>query len=463
MKQKAPHVYIAGQRMEDFAASNHPVLAGLTLNFGTDSDLDFPDGDTCTFSLLVKDSEFLDFLQLGEEVAVYHDPPAGADINDKAFTYFTGRIQRLSGDPHPTIKGALLLDVECSDLTADLAALEVFNVNSAAATGQTRLGNLNFWLPDPWTLRGWVRWPDLMHAPMVFDRVHALDLIDAYARAQILRRRNSSTFTPAGGIKREIHLMEDSTKDTRADQLTLFSDGKRWSVVPGRPYGPDVGLVTSLEGGHFHRAAGWVKEPEDVITEVVLGFLEDLEWNADAGRYEESATFDRSSADFPTVGAAPMKARFGHRQASFTTDLGRSVTTTHFGQIMKHWLSTESEWRPSELAMQTTKHLTPHELRLLLSVQYRYSIFLTIRSVMDHRPDAGNQWIRGFMIGGSAVWNGTEWDLTIKLGRNPQPTPGLGDYWTFSGLAADATWNTGTAASIGKSLSFRDFERIGPN
>lgn len=456
--QPTPQVYIDGQRMDDFALSNEPVLAGLTVDYGIDSDLDFPDGDTCTFSLLVRESAFMDFLQLGAEVAVWCPPIDGVDL-----TVFTGRIQRLSADPHPSKRGALLLEVECSDLTADLAALEVDNVNSAAAPATARFSALRYWLPEPWTLAGWLRWPELEHAAVIRKKANALSMIDAFARAQILRRRNASTFTPAGGIKRQLHLMEDSTKDTRADQLTHIGESVRWGTVPGRPYGEDVSVI-DFNGTDFHRAAGWIKDPEDVITEVSLELLEPPVWNAGESRYEDSETFQRRSSEFAALDTAGMKARYGHRQADFTTDLGRQTTATHLVPIMRHWLSQESEWRPSGLTMKTSEHLTPTALHRLLAVNGRFSMFAVIRNVMAHRPDAGNQWLRGFIIGGSATWNGAEWELSFRLGRNPQVTAGLGDWWTLERLAASAEFGNGTLSSIGTALSLRDFKRIGaPN
>lgn len=460
MTHKAPHVYIAGRRMDDFAASTNPVLAGMTLDFGVESDLDFPDGDTATLDMAVREDAFLDFLQLGEEVAVYHEPPAGAAVDDVEFTYFTGRIQRLTGDPHPDIEGALLLHIECSDLTADLASLEVFEVNSAEADGAARIGHLNYWLPSPWTLAGWVRWPDLLHAPLHYARATFLDMVDAFARGQLLRRRNASTFSPRTGITRRIHLMEDSTKDTRADKLTFFGTSKRWGVVPGMPYGPDV-VVVNVEASDLHRNAGWVKEPEDVITEVQLELVEDGDWNAEESRWEDSATFQYSSNDFPQLNTAAMKARYGTRKATFSTDLGRKTTSTHLVPIMRHWLSTASEWRPSALSFHTTENLNVHAIRRFLGVHNRFSTFLIVRNPTPHRPDAGNQLIRGFVIGGSATWTGKTWDLSLRLGRNPEVTAGLGDWWTLERLAASPDFQNATCDNVGGALSVRDFQRIG--
>lgn len=455
--QPVPQVYIDGRRMDDYALSNQPVLAGLTVDYGTESDLDFPDGDTLTFSLLLRQSAVLDFLQLGAEVAVWCPPvdKGGVDL-----TVFTGRIQRLSADPHPSKAGALLLDVECSDLDADLAALEALNVNNTAVPATARFAALRYWLPAPWTLAGWLRWPDLEHAAVIRRKANVLSMIDAFARAQILRRRNASTFTPAGGITRQLHLMEDSTKDTRADQLTHFEGSRRWGVVPGRPYGADVSTI-NFNGSDFHRNAGWVKDPEDVITEVSLELSEPLVWNADEGRYEDTETFERKSTDFAALNTAAMKARYGHRQANFTTDLGRQTTGTHLVPIMAHWLSQDSEWRPADLSMKTTRNLSPTDLHRILAVNGRYSMFAVFRNVMAHRPDAGNQWIRGFIIGGTSTWNGEEWELSFRLGRNPQVTAGLGDWWTLERLAASAEFGDATPASVGAALTLHDFKRIG--
>lgn len=457
--QPQPQVYIDGHRMEDYALSNEPVLAGLSVDYGTDSDLDFPAGDTLTFSLLVRETSFMDFLQLGAEVAVWCPP---VDAGGVELTVFTGRIQRLSGDPHPTKKGALLIEVECSDLTADLAPLTVPAVNTAATPATARFSALRYWLPAPWSLAGWLRWPDLEHAAVIRTKANVLEMIDAFARSQILRRRNASTFTPAGGITRQLHLMEDSTKDTRADQLTYFEGSTRWGTIPGQPYGPDVSVI-NLDGSDFHAAAGWIKEPEDVITEVSLELLEDPVWDAEESRYEDSETFDYTSSDFSTLDTAGMKARYGHRQANFTTDLGRKTTSTHLLPIMRHWLSEASDWRPADLRMKTTANLTPTALHRLLAVNGRYSMFAVIRNVTPHRPDAGNQWIRGFIIGGTATWNGTEWELSFRLGRNPQVAGDAGDWWTLERLAA-SEFKDATSATVGNALSVRDFLRIGePN
>lgn len=458
MSAKAPHVYIDGRRMDDTADSNHPVLAGLSLNFGTDSDLDFGDGDTATVSILVREPEFLGFLQLGLEVAIYHQPAPGAPETD--FTYLTGRIQRMSGDPHPTIPGALLLTLECADLDTDLAALEAVNVNSAETTASARLSALSFWLPSPWKLTGWLRWPDLKHAALVLDKVPVLELIDRFARAQILRRRNSSYFKPGTGITRQITLLEDNTKNVRADMLRHFAGSKRWGITPGRPYGEGT-LLMDLDGQHIHRAAGWVKEPEDVITEVVLEMIENPVWNAAENRYDEVGTFNRSSADVPALGTAALKARLGHRQTSFVTDLGRAVTSTHFGEVMRHWLSDSSEWRPGELSLVNTESLTMQQIGLLLAPTSRYSVYVNVRNVMENRPDAGNYWIRGFVIGGSATWDGKDWDISLRLGRPPRVTPGLDNWWTLERLAASPEFQDATFASVGNELSVRDFDRIG--
>lgn len=456
---KAPHVYIAGRRMDDFAASNHPVLGGLSLDFGVESDLDFPDGDSCRFSLAVREAEHLDFLQLGAEVAVYHEQDLTDPEDDRGYTYFVGRIQRLSAGPHPELAGTMLYSVECSDLTSDLAALEVFNVNSAATPGATRLGNLDWWLPEPWKLGGWVRWPDLQHAALHFERVPALDLIDAFARAQILRRRNASTFTPESGIDRVLNLMEDSTKDTRADQLVHFSGSTRWGVTPGKPYGPDV-TISEISGRDLHRDAGWVKEPEDVITEVVLSLVDNSVYNADEQRWEDSATYDVAASDLAT-GATELQAKYGHRQASFRTDLGRTATSTHLVPIMKHWLNGDSAWRPTDLSFRTTENLSVKALRQLLGVHNRFSAFVIIRGLMPNRPDAAHQFIRGFVIGGSATWTGTEWELSLKLGREPAVGAGLGDWWTLERLAASAQFRDATLNSVGDALTLKDFIRIG--
>lgn len=455
MTHPVPKVYIGGRLMDDFAASNKPVLAGMNYSFGMDSDLDFPEPATATIEILIVERESLDFLELGTEIAIYRP----ADAASIAYTYFVGRIQRMAGVPDSSVDGAIRITIEAADLLTDLQTMDVENVNTTAVDATTRASSLQYWTPPGWVLQAYaLRWPTLTHAGMIYDSAAYLELLDGFARGQIMRRLTSCTFDPDTGIRRAITLMQDSTRDVRPDQLTKFSGSQRWGITPGLPYG-DGTVQMNLDAGNVHRDAGWVKEPEDLITEVALDMIRPPVWDADAGAYEESETITLSSANYVDTTATVAKA--GRRKTSLATDLAHgTVTSTHLRPIFEHWLADGSEWRTSNLSIVDSDLLSATELRWLLSVERLLTNFLVVRGAMDNRPDAGNYMIRGYVIGGDATWTGDKWDINVRLGRVPG-VAAAGDWWTCERIAADPEWANATCASVGDALSFKDFRRIG--
>lgn len=440
--------------MDAYAVQDTPVAAGMTITYGVDSDLDMQEVESLALELVVREAGELDFLELGKVVAVVHTAPAAAD----SFTYFVGRIQRLASRPHPRLAGAQLVSLTASDFTADLANEMVYNINSAAAKASARIGHMGYWAPAGWTLTAFpTRWPDRMHAAMVYRQKPYLELFDQFLRGQIMLRANRSTYTPGAGVKKEISAYQDTTKNVRADWLGAYLDGSgRWGTIEGLPETTGYYGIRQ-DASNVLADAGWTKEPDDVITEVSLQRLDALK-EADGGGWDDVATTPITSRLHVDTTAA--REAFGNRSVEMATDLPAGAPAADVVPIFEHWLATESMWRAKSLTFKDTDRLTLDQLRWLVSPSSRGRAFLTIRNPMPNRPDPGRSDLRGVVIGGEAVWNGKKWELAVTLGRVPA-LPDDGNYWTFALLAADPQWNTGTAASVGNELSFQDFERIG--
>ncbi|MHA7293699.1 hypothetical protein [Arthrobacter sp. HLT1-21] len=462
MKHPAPSVYIDGRLMDDYAMSNRPVLDGLTLTFGTDTDLDMQSPEAARFDILVRAAEELTFIELGRMVAIVHVPLDGEPVSD-AFTYFVGRIQRAEAHPSDFIDGAMLYTVVCVDLLTDLAATELYDVSLPARPGTSRMAEVQAFLEaegwEPRTLDG-TRYPTKQHAELHYQNIPMLDLIDAYLRGQLMIRRHTSYYSPPDNTTyRRLDLVHDVSNDTRPDQLTKLTGGVRWGRTPGAPYYVG-GTVCYLEGRDVQRDLSWSKEPEDVITEVTLDVVIPPEYDAELAGYADSDTREVNSRSFMDTSAA--RAEFGVRSTSFRTDLQSiGIGASMINPIFERWLATDTQWRAKDLTINDSEIFDRAGLRALLDPRQRFTTLVVIRALQDNRPDMAYSDIRGFAIGGEAVWNGkrTRWDISLILGRPPKTSAG-GDYWTCDLIAVSA-FSDGQINNVGDELTFNDFQRIG--
>jgi len=445
----APKVYIDDVLMDAHKTDTKPVLAGMSIKYGVESDLDMQGVESCSLELLIKEPSDLSFLDLGKVVALYHEPTAG----ESSFTYFVGRIQRLYASPDEKVKGALRVSISASDFTADLANETVYGVSSAATPASTRIGHMGGWAPTGWTVSTFpLRFPDRQHAAIVYKEKPYLDLLDEFLRGQIMLRTNRSYYVPGTGAVKNLTAIQDSTKEVAADKLGKYSDNS-WGVIAGQPTAAST-VALRVHASNVLADAGWTKEPEDVMTEVSLQRLD--AWN---GTDDTARTPITSRAHVDTTA---MRNRFGVRSVEFNTDLPAGGPVSDVLPIFNHWLSTESQWRAKQLTFKDTEKLTISQLSYLIAPTSRQTAFLVVRDPLENRPDRGTSDIRGVVIGGSATWTGKKWELTVTLGRVPG-LPAAGDYYTCDniGTVASGYFAEGTCATVGDELSCNDFLRIG--
>jgi hypothetical protein len=456
MGHPRPHVYIDGLELEGTAGSSRPVLAGLSLDFGVDNDGDMQTTESASFEILVKaDAGSLD-LQPGKIVAIYHDPTTGAETD---FTYFVGRIARMEAHPDEEVAGALRVSIEATDLTADLEALLLEDVNSVEATGADRMGHMNYWLDDDWSLAAYpVPYPTRMHAALHYQNKPFLELFDQYLRAQLMVRRNASYYRPGEGVTRTLVALPDAARDVAADKLGKAADST-WYATPGAPTNPGSFLV-QVPAANVLADAGWAMEPDDVITEVTMNAIRPAKWNAEDFEWEESTTVAKISRTY--VNTSALRKTYGVKSVNLDTDLPRDYGTAQLAPLMEHWLTRDgAQWRTKTITIKDSDKLPLPTLSYLLDPKWRFSVMLAITGVTGARPDRAQPDIRGLVIGGSAEWNGKKWDITLTLARQPL-IPSGADYWTPARLKASPTFATGKCNTVGPALTFAHFKRIGP-
>lgn len=444
MSHPAPQVYIDNILMDSYSTDNAPVLGGLQITFGVDTDMDMQGVETCSLQMLIKEPQSLDFLDNGKTIVIYH---GGTD----PFTYWAGRIQRLSAAPDANVKGALRITINASDLTADLQNQVVYGISNAQVDGLGRYNALSFWAPDDWEVNTWgIRWPERIHSAVVKKSIGFLELMDKFLRAQIMIRANTTMYTPGVGLNKRLTLMQDGSATVAADKLGKYMDG-RWGSNPGVPSNMEAFRLL-LSGSNVLADAGWTKEPEDVITEVSLQRLDPTNGLADS---ENTPITSRNYVDTTAI-----RNTYGMRSVEFETDLRAGGPTSEILPIFDHWIQTKSGWRTKTVTIQDTDRMTFDNLRYFLDPQYRFRAYLVIRNLMLNRPDYENTDIRGFIIGGQAVWTGTKWELQLTLGRVPA-LPDDGDYWTCDLIAGFPYFADGQCDTVGDDLTCTDFLRIG--
>jgi len=456
MGHPRPHVYIDGLELDGTAGSSRPVLAGLSIDFGVNNDGDMQTTESASFEVLVKaEAGSLD-LQPGKIVAIYHDPTTGAETD---FTYFVGRIARMEAHPDEEVAGALRISIEATDLTADLEALQLEDVNSAEATGADRMGHMQYWLDDDWTLAAYpVPYPNRIHAALHYQTKPFLEMFDQYLRAQLMVRRNASYYRPGEGVTRTLVAMPDAARDVAADKLVKAADST-WSATPGAPTNAGS-FIVQLSASKILDDAGWAMEPDDVITEVTMNAIRPGKWNADDFEWEDSETVAKISRTY--VNTTALRKTYGVKSVSLDTDLPRDYGTAQLAPLMEHWLTRDgAQWRTKTIKIKDSDALPLPTLSYLLAPTSRFSVMLVITGVTGARPDNAQPDIRGLIIGGNAEWNGKKWDITLTLARQPI-IPADADYWTPARLKASPTFAAGKCNTVGPALTFAHFKRIGP-
>ena len=450
----APRVWLGGGLLGTNADATRPVLAGLSYQFGVDSDGDLQDVESATIEVQIREGGALQAWVPGTLLAIYHDPIGPG--ND--FTYFLGRIARIEAHPDDERPGEQRVHIEAVSLDVDLAALTVESVDSALAAGSARVWHMAYWLDDGWQLAAYpVRFPDQLHAPLHYTGKPYLELLDQFLRAQLLIRRNASYFKPGIGITRQLDVIPDAAREVAPDKLTREPDGT-WTAAPGAPTNAGA-LLVEIPASNIKADAGYAIEPDDLITEVQLNVINPSVYDQEKKMWEDSDTSAKLSRN--SVDTAALRHDYGIKPVTLDTDLPEDAGDAVFAPIMEHWLTRDgAQWRTKTVQIIDSDLLDIQTLAYLLAPTSRFSAMLAVSGVSEARPDLGQPDLRGLVIGGSATWNGKKWDISLTLARPPQIAPGSG-WWTPARIKANPTFSPGRCNTVGPALTFAHFKRIG--
>lgn len=463
----APQVWIGDRLMDDLATDDQPVLAGLSFEWGTDSQIDFTDAETLSAELLIRSPSNLDFL--------YKGAPLGLLDPDSGETLFAGRISTLTAARDENIDDALRVRLGGAGTLADLSnhRLERISWLERASDGTLQVSSarrreqLRSVLPGGWTLAATATNNDWVPArAQLAESQTILPLIDRHARTTIARRHTTSRYVPGRGLINEITLTRERDKAAPADQLTAAANGQ-WQLAPS-PW-PNASALIRLTAAEVGVGTEWEKNPEDTVTDVTVSSTGSaLATNTDTGALENQLNTDSDVWVYAYPGVPDMPAlqrAYGTHGLTIETDIFAGWPgsgSPHIGNLVSYWLDVDAEWRPTGLEIPDSRAIRyDSNLLAILSVTRRYNAYLTVDELPALTPQPGSR-VRGYLLAGKAAWTGKKWEISLTLGRVPRPAAGAGAL-TFNTIRdhADPRISAATAETVGPYIMFSDFSYIG--
>ena len=445
MKHPAPAVYVSGERLDDSAEDDAPVLGGLSMTFGVESYLDYQEPETATFTVRVAHGQVPLIVQ-GAEVAIYQD---SVDVA-QGITWFAGRIASLRSTLEPE-HGRYLIHVSAVSTLSETKNRQIVPVmpREAGSAREARLLGMIGW---PYrVLPAHYAYPDSCQRAAK-QPSNLLTVLDLNLRASRRIRRDVSYFTPETGvIQPMMEVLDDVIRLVGADHLVTLASGT-WDVTYADP-SPWGGKNLVLSGGEFRAdEVEFVQDSDDLVTRLNVDMSDTT--------VEETKTVEvtKYAADY-----AANIAAYGNRLLSISTDLPADTGTNFLTALAGHYIQPSSDWRIERLKVADTERLTLSQIADLIAPAGRFGTYVIITNPLTARPASRFSTIRGAVIGGQATWTGKDWDIEINLGRSSD-IPNNSGWWTL-GRVADSTnpfISGATFNSVGTKLTLGDFRRIGP-
>lgn len=392
MTIKAPSLYIGGHLMRGDAADIRPVLAGLKIDWGTDSTTAFDDPGTLSFDVLLQPGAGF-VSSVGTEVA----------LMDGGRTFFAGRISGLGSARHERKKDSQHLRVSCTDTLADLVPLRAERMDFPATDNSgSRIQHLrNVLAPAGWEITGEGRhaWPEFPRQIWIGKNV--LPVIDMHARSTLARRLVTSTYTPGVGMRRRVSFVHE-----------------RLNVTPGSST-----PIVRIPAGNIRRGLEWRKNPDDLITDVKI--THHRTWRPDLEPDEESSAYDIWTPNYKNGDLRALQAAHGVRTLELDIDALPGTTPAQvgwdnanplIGYIVQQWANGGAGWRPTELEIADSRLLSDASVYDLLDVTRRGNSYVVLTDLPEGNP-SGHARVEAYVTGGSATWTGTRWDIQLTLGR----------------------------------------------
>lgn len=393
-----PDLYIAGNKIQTAKGDPRPVLAGLKIEWGTDSRLDMAGASSLSGQLLIRGA-MPGYLRVGAPVGLL-DPASSR-------TLFAGYLQPLTASPEPSVKGAMRVQFTAASPLAELEKHTVVDVKFPQdETAAGRRWRLAQHLPAGWSLLGETGLDWIRQGNQLYNSVSWMDLLSRFARGNMLRYHDTSVYVPAHGLDRRITLSRERGKEAVLDAPAAAARG---SWVTGRvPYA--TGLAV-LPLNAVSTGMDWEKTPADVCTAVQV---------TTTGRWLPNAQDGDESPEHEwplnwAVDTTSLQAQYGFHVARIETALSAQQVDAARGAvklITELWLDVDTDWRPVNLTIPDSRVLDTTPLRNLLAVDTRHMAAVAV-------PGAAGlpSRIYAYVMAGTATWTGKKWETELTLGR----------------------------------------------
>lgn len=427
-----PTVWLQGTQLTGFASDASPVLAGMTLDWGADNDIEHQGPAELSFSILFRDGvmDMADFRR-GAELEIM--------VKDK--TAFAGTIRSATAVPD---KRGMTVVGKCIEHPSDLDSTYL-QTEWLFETSSVRWLTLQ----SAFEAKGWELLPRARAHPYgeassFYSSIKLITLLDRYLAADGRLTRWDSSQRVDGVLKRRIGT---GVRGASTGANTLATEGMTWVVE----YTTDVntGVITWIEANNVF-ASGWTLEAGTSINSVNLStqVTETDDTGQTTTNLVESVRNDTAAIALNGLNAVEVTS-----SASDTTgDWKASIAQT--------WFRPDTGWVLDEAQIRNTDEITDERMMRLLDTRVRSQNLVIVRGIRAYTPNQGPGNLRASLIGGSYAWNGKKWEMSLKLGRNQQFI--ATNQYSFADLAAstDPAISGGTAESIGRQISFSDFKQI---
>lgn len=439
MSATAPRIFIDGTEITGLASDLAPVLGGLTVTWGSDSDAEQAGPSTLAFDVLVKKSlSDIQLLRHGANVAVMYV--------DTTYV-FAGRIRRITAAPEGD---ALRLRVTAADYLSEAESVFV-STNLPEATAAARhtavWGLLNS--------KGWTA------------------STGGTGSASTEGQRAQQTYS-------SIKLLTVLNRYIALDKARYFDASENVDGTPNRKLtfvrpllDLDPALLDTLESGwttDITYPAGYFPAPLRADN-----VLQDVQWSIDADSVTtvvglstpvQDGSTETSQSDHDYSLGADVLLSFGSKRTTVESDLKYGGATSGawnvtLDKLRANYLTTESWWQPSDVEILDFERLAPDTQKGIIGIYSRPSQLVRITDPAKIVPT--DYAIQALALGGEIVWTGTEWRIKLTLGKpvkNRKAAPA--DEYTYADLQAHTNPDikSGTYATITDRLSYQDFHYI---
>lgn len=438
MARLAPRVYLNGRRLDDYLAAPAPVLAPLTITWGSDTAEDQPAAANAKVMFLFKESmDDIPDLMKGAELEII-DPVSH-------HTVLAGTVTTMSASASTRFDGGLEVTANVADYMAQLES-EYVQVDWPQET--TRGGRLwTEFAAAGWSLQ--VKADDRLTAATKLNSIKLLTLLERYiSRFRGRRYDTSYRHTETGQVVREVSVFKGSTRALAPDTLIATPEGWDRTI-----HAPEIDGVASpiivVPSSNILRDPDWTSTPDDAVTAVKLSTVV-------AGDDGFSTTEDHN---FRAPAATVRK--LGLRSIDVESDLAEPAD---WQPAAAAFFNDDAPWKPSALTIRDSDELPESVMEALLSVRTRYQALAVIEDIMPNRPNPGTSDLRSYIVGGEYIWSEKQrWEITLTMERPILQLDGEGDWWTFERVAAssDTLISDATGETVGDKLTAADFRFIG--